>query len=466
MKVYIVGAGSGKWDLISVRGLNILKQADVIIYDYLIDKNIFCHTNNKAELISCAHLGKTSYADSKKSVKVQHNINQLIVDYAKKGKKVVRLKGGDVSVFSRISEELDYLNEYNISFEIVPGITSGCIASAYAGIALTARNLSSDVLFLSGYEKNFSNEATVNWQSAAGCSTIVIYMGVKHISKISDFLTRFGKPKDTPVYCVSNVAGITQVDIVSNLKNISEATEKNQINPPAIFIIGELVNLNKKFGWFKQSRKILYTGLSEERFFLDGLFFHVPMIQIKPLDNYQRFDSCLTCIEKYDWIVFTSRYGVDYFFKRFNSLGFDSRRLKGIKIAVIGNSTKNKLNKFGLNPDLIPAQETSAGLLAEFSKINVKNRRIFIPRSDLSSKGIPDGLRKIGAAVTDSIAYKNVIPNDLPDINFDFFDEIFFTSPSTVRNFITQYANPPKHLDIKCIGSATYKEAKKWNIID
>ncbi len=466
MKVYIVGASSGKWDLITVRGLKILKEADVIIHDYLVDNNIFAHISKKTELVACSYLGKNVYGDSNETSKAQNNINRLMVDFAKDGKKVVRLKGGDGSVFSRISEELEYLNNHNVDYEIVPGITSGCIASAYTGIPLTQRNVFSDVIFISGHENNFSEDGNINWETVANCSTIVVYMGVKTISKIAESIVVAGKPEDTPVYCVSNVASIQQIEILSDLKNISKDVMAFQVKPPAIFIVGRLVNLNEKFNWFKNSRKVLFTGLSEERFFLNEIYFHLPMIEIKPLDDYKEFDSNLTSIEKISWIVFTSRYGVEYFFKRFNSLGFDSRNLNEIKIAVIGNSTNNKLSEFGLNADLIPEDESSTGLLREFSKLNIENEKIFIPRSDLSDKGMTQKLQEFGAEVTASVAYKNVMPDDLPDINFDHFDQIFFTSPSTVRNFINRYGLPSDKLDIRCIGDVTYKEAEKWNIID
>ncbi|MCM8809610.1 MAG: uroporphyrinogen-III synthase, partial [Candidatus Omnitrophica bacterium] len=239
----------------------------------------------------------------------------------------------------------------------------------------------------------------------------------------------------------------------------------------------------KDFNWFKKTKKVLFTGLSSERFFEDGLIFHIPMIEIKPLDDYTELDNWIkklagtnhqpltTNHKVVDWIVFTSRFGVYYFFDRLFKLGYDTRILTGLKIAAIGCSTANKLKEYGIVADLVPKNECSMGLLDEFKKIINQNTNhkspttILLPRSDIADKGLTDGLTKLGFKVYPVVAYKNVIPENLPELDFDFFDEIIFTSPSTVRNFIKRYGKPPKKIKIRTIGPVTQAEAIKYKLV-
>lgn len=207
--------------------------------------------------------------------------------------------------------------------------------------------------------------------------------------------------------------------------------------------------------------------MSKERFFIEKTYFHLPLIKIVPLSDYTEFDNYLKNIEEFNWIVLTSRYGVEHFFKRLNATGFDSRVLKNIKVAAIGNSTKKRLEDFGIIADLVPKNEASQGLLEEFAKINISGKKIFLPRSDLSDKGLTEGLKERGAKVTASVAYRNIEPCDLPDLELCAFDEIMFTSPSGVRNFVKRYGNNiPKKVKVTCIGDITLKEAKRCHLLD
>ena len=189
------------------------------------------------------------------------------------------------------------------------------------------------------------------------------------------------------------------------------------------------------------------------------------MIKIEPLRNYGEFDDYLKNIRKFDWIVFASRYGAEYFFKRLTIVGLDARALSGIKIAAVGNSTKNRLLASGIIADLVPKKESSEGLIEALKELGVRGREIFLPRSDISDKNLKRGLEKLGAEVVESFAYKNVMPDDLPDLDLIFFDEIMFTSPSTVRNFKKRYKHVPKTVRIRCIGDVTLKEAQKWHLL-
>lgn len=451
-KVYLVGAGPGAKDLISLRGQAVLKQAEAVIYDYLVDREVLECVNPQAKLICCNQF------DS------QGKVNSAMVKFAKRGKLVVRLKNGDPFIFGRAEEEIEALSKNHIEFEVIPGITAATAAACFSGIPLTSRKISSSVIFVSGHEAK-GKKAAIDWRSIAKNETIVLYMGVKNIHSLSQQLIKNGKPAHTAVAAVSQAGKITQRVIVSTLGKIEAAVKKNKIIAPAIFIIGEIVRLQKRFDWLKKNRRILFTGLSAKRFFLKGNYFHLPMIKIVPLDSYAHFDRYLRKIHDFNWIVFTSRYSVQYFFQRLAQIGADARLLRGIKIAAIGASTAVRLKDFGIIADLIPEVESSKGLFAAFKRIDLKDKRIFLPHSDISDKGVAHGLQKFGAKVVGCVAYKNVALLNFPDLDLKEFDEIIFTSPSGVRNFAKHYARPPQGVRIKCIGEVTRLQAEKLGLL-
>lgn len=493
-KVYLVGAGPGKPDLITVRGLNILKEADVVIYDYLVDKRILDEAKEGAELICSEELRKERYSGS--SLKAQGRINALMIKKTKEGKKVIRLKNGCPSIFSRLSEELSGLVKEKIDFEIVPGVTAASAASCLSGIPLTDRRFASSCVFVTGNEDPKKKKSSINWESIAKNETIVLYMAVGNLGLIVFKLLKAGKNENTPVAIIQDASLPNQKILIGNLGNIVTKAKGCKVKPPAIIIIGEVAKLEKKFNWLRLNKKVLFTGLSEERFFIKGIYFHIPMIEIRPLKDYTELDNWIKKIAKnsghqlfqpeagpplvetinyqpvFDWIIFASRYGVEYFFNRLDTINLDSRVLSGIKIAAIGNSTANKLKEYGIIADLVPKKETSKGLLAEFKKIlrlsaiNHQPLTIFMPRSDISDKGLSNALKKLGAKVTTSVAYKNVMPKDLPDLDLNYFDEVMFTSPSTVRNFKKRYGEVPEGVKVNCIGEVTSREAKRQGLMD
>lgn len=463
-KVYLVGAGPGKPDLITVRGFNILKEADVVIYDYLVDKSLLEYVKESAELICCNKLGKEDSSNG--SLRRQHRINNLLIKKTEEGKKIVRLKNGDPSIFSKFSQELDALVKAEIEFEIVPGVNAASAASCFSGFPLTDRRFASSCVFVTGHEDPKKRGSLIDWQVLAKNGTVALYMAVENLNTIIKKIIEAGKDKNTPCAIIQNASLLTQKILIGTLTNIVAKAQKERLRSPAIVVIGKVVEMEKQFNWLKRNRKILFTGLSKDRFFKEGTYFYLPLIRIKPLEDYNEFDSYLKKIRTFNWIVFTSRYGVEYFFKRLNSVGYDSRVLHGIKIAAIGNSTKNRLIDFGIGADLIPKEESSKGLLKKFKEENLKGKNVFLPRSDISDKGLEKGLKDYRANVKVSFAYRNVMPEDLPDLNLNYFDEIMFTSPSTVRNFKRRYKRIPKGVKINCIGDVTLKEAKRCRLLD
>lgn len=455
-KVYLVGAGPGDADLITVKGMEILRQADVIVYDYLVDRELIRCAAFANEIICADSLGGKRYDDG--FTTRQDLINNLLMKKAKEGKGVVRLKNGDPFIFGRSSEEMDALSKAGIEFAVVPGVSAANAAACFSGIPLTQRGVSSNVIFVTGQESTEKRQF-IDWKKIAKADTIVLYMAVENLSYITRKLIDSGRREDTPVAVIQNVSKISQKLLRGILGDIS--LKAKEISAPAIVIVGDVVKNAVKFNWFKKSKKILFTGLSKKRYFEDGLIFHLPLIEIKPLAKYSGMDKILKRIEDFNWIVFSSRYGVFYFFQRLYKLNKDSRNLNEIRIAAIGRSTADELMKYGILANLVPENECSAGLLSEFGKLDINGSRIFLPRSDIADKGLEEGLVKQGAYVASCFAYRNIMPEELPDIDFNFFDEIIFTSPSTVRNFKKRYETAPENVKIRCIGEVTKKEVKK-----
>ncbi len=462
-KVYLVGAGPGKPDLITVRGLNILKEADVVIYDYLVDERLLEQAREGAELICCDKLAKKGrFSDG--FLIHQEKISDLVIKKAKEGKKVARLKNGDISIFSRLSQELDALVRNKIDFELVPGVTAASAAASFAGIPLTDRRFASTCVFVTGHEDPKKEVSSIDWKALSKVGTVVFYMAVENLSEIVKELIKAGKPKNTGCAIVQNATLTTQRVLSGTLEDIGKRAKRERIKPPVIIIVGDVVKLGKRFSWLRKNKKILFTGLSRERFFIKGAFFYLPLIKIEPMDDYREFDNYLKNISDYDWIIFASRYGVEYLFKRLGTVGLDSRVLNGIRVAAVGNSTQHRLSDFGIKADLVPKNESSKGLIGELKKIDLKKKKIFLPRSDISDKGLENELIKLGAKVTRSFAYRNVVPDNLPDLELKDFDEIIFSSPSTVRNFKKRYKKVPKKVRIRYIGDVTLQEIKRCKL--
>ncbi len=463
-KVFLVGAGPGDPGLITWKGLKILQQAEVVIYDGLVGRAILQHADAGAEQICAEELlgGKKGSRDYNAR---QDKINELMVEKAKEGKRVVRLKSGDPSIFGRAAEEMEALAKNRIEFSVIPGVTAASAAACFSGIPLTARGISSAVLFATGHEAPRKEGGYIDWKEVARVDTIVLYMAVENLSSLTEILILCGKKPETPAAVISRVSDMGQKLVVGSLEGIYEKAAAEKISAPAIVIIGEVVKKERSFNWFRRSKKILFTGISSERFFEKGVIFHLPLIEIKPLKDYREMDDLIKKAESFDWIVFSSRFGVLYFFRELFKMGLDARVLKGVKIAAIGGSTAGKLREYGISADLVPEKESSRGLIMEFKKKGIKGASILLPRSDIADKGLTEGLRNLSARVVPCVAYHNVMPDNLPDLDFDFFDEIVFTSPSTVRNFVKRYGRPAQKIKVRTIGPVTRREARKWNLL-
>ncbi|NSL50689.1 uroporphyrinogen-III C-methyltransferase [Calidifontibacillus erzurumensis] len=245
-KVYIVGAGPGHPKLITIRGMECIKEADVIIYDRLINKELLNYASSHCQLIYCGKVPREHGL-------IQEEINTLLVEHAKKGKIVTRLKGGDPFVFGRGAEEAEVLRNHHIPYEIVPGITAGIAAPAYAGIPVTHRNYASSLAIVTAHGKLENNEDHLNWQALAqGIDTLAFYMGVGNLQYICDQLKKHGRPETTPVAIIQWGTTNMQKTVISTLDNITEKCAKENITNPAMIIIGDVVNLREKIHWFEE----------------------------------------------------------------------------------------------------------------------------------------------------------------------------------------------------------------------
>ncbi|RUM39068.1 MAG: uroporphyrinogen-III C-methyltransferase, partial [Desulfobulbus sp.] len=321
-KVYLVGAGPGDPGLITLRGKYLLERAEVVVYDYLANKKLLNYVPDDATLIYAGKKGGGLHAFT------QEGINQLLVEQASAGKRVVRLKGGDPFIFGRGAEEIEELVQAGIEFEVVPGVTSATAAATYAGIPITHRDYTASVAFVTGHEAPGKKESNIAWDKlATGAGTIVIYMGIKNLPVITRKLMDNGRAPDTPVAVVRWASTPIQHSVVGTLETITDVVQKAGIRPPALVIVGEVVKLRKSIDWFETrplfGKRMVITRTRAQA---SELVAHLEeygaecleysTIHIEPLDDYQQLDQALERIKSYDWILFTSLNAITYFFKR------------------------------------------------------------------------------------------------------------------------------------------------------
>jgi len=446
-KVYLVGAGPGDPGLITVRGKYLLERAEVVVYDYLASPKLLKHVPKDAELI---------YAGKKGGVKhthTQEEINRMLVDWAECGKIVVRLKGGDPFIFGRGGEEVEVLAETGVDFEVVPGVTSATAAATYAGIPITHREYTASVAFLTGHEDPTKPGSNIDWAKlATGAGTLVVYMGIKNLPVIVKNLVVNGRDPKTPVAVVRWASTPEQRSVVGTLETIADIVRESGIKPPALIIVGEVVNLRNKIDWFEKrplfGRRIVVTRTREQASeLMVGLeenganCLEYSTIKIEPMDFYDDLHEEFARLEEYHWILFTSLHGVKYFFEKLYARGLDTRSLKGPGIAAVGKSTADLLLEYGVRADLLPSVFTGEGLAEALLDQGVEGRNILIPRAEKAREILPETLRGAGAQVSVVPVYRNVAPEGKrmqlrDELEAGKVDMVTFTSSSTVRNFL------------------------------
>ncbi len=447
-KVYLVGAGPGDPGLLTLRGKYLLEKAQAVVYDYLANKKLLKHVSKTAELIYVGKKGGGLHAYT------QEGINNLLVEYGKAGKMIVRLKGGDPFIFGRGAEEIEELVAAGVPFEVVPGVTSATAAATYAGIPITHRKYTASVAFITGHEDPSKKESNIRWDKlATGAGTLVIFMGIKNLPIITRKLIENGRDPKTPVAVVRWASTPEQQSVEGTLETITEVVQQAGIKPPALIVVGEVVKLRKTIDWYEKrplfGKRIVVTRTREQASELVALLeehgadcIEYSTINIEPVDDYTILDRELGDISCCGWVLFTSLNAVTYFFRRLNVLGLDARALAGVKIAVVGRATGDELLKYGIKVDLIPEKFTGEGLAEALIAQGVMGSKILLPRAVKARDVLPEMLTEAGAEVVVAPVYQNVPPkgrkNELrEELEEKGVDMVTFTSSSTVTNFLT-----------------------------
>jgi uroporphyrinogen III methyltransferase / synthase len=478
--VYLVGAGPGDAGLLTLRGAELLGRADVVVYDGLVNERLLSLAPPSAEII---YGGKRP----ERQIMPQKELNELLVQRARQGKTVVRLKGGDPYIFGRGGEEAEELAAAGILFEVVPGVSSMAAAPNYAGIPLTHREHASSFTVVTGHEDPHKDESTIDWaQVAAAPGTKVVMMGLKRIRQIAGLLMENGVASATPVAMVRWGTTGRQESMAGTLGTIAEQVEKANFGAPTIMVIGSVVSLRDKLNWFENrplfGQRIVITRSSHQAgewsrqlTELGADVLEVPAIKIVPPDDKLNLKDALLSLNAYDWIVFTSPNGVTNFFNYFFK-GFDDLRdLGGMRIAAVGPATAASLRALHLKVDLMPEEALASKIAEAFSKFqSIENLRILLMRAQVANQELPAALEKLGAIVDDVACYKTVPETDLSSsaaakLAESGADWIIFTSASTVEHLHARFDLPAlvqKHPQLKLasIGPETSRALAKLGL--
>jgi uroporphyrinogen III methyltransferase/synthase len=414
--VTLVGAGPGDPGLLTRRGCEALRAADVVIYDQLVNDRLLDLAPASAERI-CA--GKSSG----RHTIPQEEINRLLVDHARRGKRVVRLKGGDPFVFGRGGEEVEHLRAQGVPFVVVPGVTAGVGVTAYAGIPVTHRDASSAVAFVTGHNDPDLDDR-LDWAALAGFpGTLVVYMGVTRLPALCRVLIRHGKPPTTAAAMIQSGTTTRQRTVVATLGDLPERVAEAGLGAPALLVVGDVVSRRAALDWFERrplfGRRIVVTrpegesdrsaGALEE---LGADVIIAPTVAIRPVDDPGPMDDAITRLNEFDWLVFTSANGVTHFLDRLEVLGRDLRALGHLKLAAIGPATAEALNRYRLRADFVPDSFRSESL-AEGLARQASGRRILLARADRGRTLLKDELERV-AHVEQVAVYRNVDAESLP----------------------------------------------------
>jgi len=477
-KVYLVGAGPGDPGLLTIKGRECLSRADIIIYDYLANHIFLEYAKDGAELI---YVGKKAGCHTIS----QEEISSLIVDRARKGSIVVRLKGGDPFIFGRGGEEAQELAEAGVDFEVVPGVTSAIAVPAYAGIPLTHRDHTSTVAFITGHEDPTKDGSDIAWDRlATAAGTLVFLMGVGNLPRIAESLMKYGRSPETPVAVIRRGTIPEQRTLVGKLEHIAQLAKEKDIKPPAIIVVGDVVSLRETLDWFEKrplfGKRIVVTRAREQASdFLKELTrlgaecIEFPTIEVAPPLSWNELDRSIAALESYQWLLFTSVNGVKYFLMRLETLGKDVRDLKGLKIGAIGPKTAEAWHHLGIKPDLVPDEYRAEAVVSCFKEHEIKGSRILLPRAEKAREILPEELRKMGADIDVVSAYRTIRPDhDTGSVREMLekgtIDMVTFTSSSTVTNFVEMFESDAQKLQewmarvtVACIGPITARTAEE-----
>ena len=477
--VYLIGAGPGAPGLITLKAIECIKEADVVVYDYLANKRFLEYAGKRAEII---YVGKQGGAHTLP----QDEINKLIIKKAQKGKIIARLKGGDPFIFGRGGEEAEEIIQAGIPYEVIPGVTAGVAAAAYAGIPLTHRDFTTTVAFITGHEDPAKEDSNIYWDKiSTGIGTLVFYMGIGNLEPNMKKLIENGRSPDTPVALIRWGTTSNQETIIGTIKDIAEKAKQANFKAPAITVVGGVVSLRDKLRWFDKKplfgKKIIVTRSREqasdfsvllEKYGAEPIEF--PTIETVPPKDWKEIDRAIKNLPKYDWAIFTSINGVKYFVERLKKQGKDIRELKGIKICAIGPATAKAIEDLGIKVDLLPKEYRAESIITGLGKTKIKGRRFLLPRALKAREVLPEEIKRLGGKVDVVTAYRTVQPKEKTDeirkmLREKRVDVVTFTSSSTVENFVNMFKRNevPGILNgtrVACIGPITKDTATKLGI--
>lgn len=385
----------------------------------------------------------------------QDEINKALIEKALEGKLVCRLKGGDPFVFGRGGEEAEELAKNGIEFEIVPGVSSAVAAPAYAGIPITHRAYSSSFAVIPGYEDTTKEESAIDWSKlATGAGTLIFLMAVKNIDLLTKKLIENGRSPDTPIAVIRWGTRPEQKTLVGTLGDMAGLVKENEIKPPAVMVVGEVVRLRDALKWYEKKpmfgHRVLVTRTHCSGFEpleeLGAEIIEFPTIEIVPPEDYSGLDKAIDKIDSYHWLIFTSGNGVKYFFKRLMTRGRDIRDLKGIKVCAIGTKTAAEIKRYGIKVDLMPDEFNAEGLIKAIQGIKVsrgrgvKGMKFLLPRAEKAREIFPEKVRELGGEIDVPVTYRTVKPEMHGKRLKRFLKEgrisiATFTSAATFNNF-------------------------------
>jgi uroporphyrinogen III methyltransferase / synthase len=474
--VYLIGAGPGDPGLITVRGLDCLRRADAVVYDYLANPALL----SEAPAAEQIYVGKTRGYHHRP----QDEINALLAELAGQGKVVARLKGGDPYLFGRGGEEALYLHRQGVAFEVVPGVTAGFAAAAYAGIPLTHRDFTTSLGLVTGHEDPAKKFSSLDWEKlATGVGTLVFYMGMANLELIARELIAHGRSPLTPVAVVRWATTPRQQTLTGTLADISARVRETGFKPPAVIIVGEVVTLREKLRWFDNrplfGRRVLVTRSVEQ----GGRFTELlaaagaealscPVLEVLPAADPAPLDAALANLSATDLLILTSANAVEHFIARLRAAGRDLRALAGVEIAVVGPKTGEALAAHGLVADLVPADFRAEGVLELLRERGVTGQRILYPRAELARELLATELAALGAEVDAPIAYRTRPPQQgaerLREALAAGIDAVTFTSSSTVDNLLAMAGEGAPELlanvTIVSIGPLTTATARRHGL--
>ncbi len=468
-----MGAGPGDPGLITVRGRDCLEAADVVVYDYLCNPDLLCWAREDAEVVYAGKKGSGLKSD-------QQSINQLIVDKALDGKTVVRLKGGDPLVFGRGGEEAAELKAAGVEFEIIPGISSVFAAPAYAGIPVTHRLHNPSLTIFSGHEDPTEKTLAIDYKNIAEADgTKIILMGVERLGRICGQLLEQGAKAGTPCALIRWATTGGQETLTATLGDIATLAEKQNFRAPAVFVIGEVVELREELKWFEKpplfGKRIVVTRTRRNASALSGKLralgadtIELPTTRVENPSDEMAFAELVMDCHRYDWIIFTSPNGVERFFKVFYRIYKDAREIGGAKIAAVGPGTAAKLKEYHLSVDLLPERSIAEGLAEAFEKMDssIENLTMLWVRPEQARPVLSERLHAAGVILDEAIAYRTVpaseeISGALDRFHREGADIATFTSSSSVEGFLQLKLELPERLKIASIGPATSQTLKQ-----